>query len=53
MNDKKSEPTVIKQMEWKTIDANLLTVGEVDTTGKLKQMKISSDNMKRALRGLL
>ena len=53
MNDKKSEQTVTKKMERKTIDANLLTVREIDTTGKLTKMKISTDKMKKVLRGLL
>lgn len=53
MNDEKSEPTGVGQIKLKTIDANLLTIGEVDTNGKFKQMKISEDKMKIVLRGLL
>lgn len=52
MNDEKIEPTGVGQLKMKTIDANLLTVGKVDATGKFKEMKISEDKMKIVLRSL-
>lgn len=52
MNDEKNESTGVGQVKTETIDANLLTVGKVDATGKFKEMKISEDKMKIVLRGL-